>query len=333
MSLPTSNGINGYSTDAGIKKALDTKTGNVADMNLLLTLILQEVGIEAYPVLLSTRSHGRVKTFYPTYEAFNYVICMAKTEQGAVLLDATNSLGGPGILPYQCLNGEGLMIKDENTFSWVPLQSSQIPGQVANSTLTLSNEGILSGQVQVIKQGMLSVGDKASILEKSEKDYIQNEWENQIEGFEIKSYELGGIKEQAQPLKVTLKVESEDLTTGGRIYLSPVFTKVFEENPFKADERKYPVDFGYPIKETYTLTITLPEGYEVEELPKNMSFVLPDKSATFQYVVAQSGNTIQLRNAYARNKTMYLPEEYKALREFCTQIIAKQTEQIVLKKK
>jgi len=49
-----------------------------------------------------------------------------------------------------------------------------------------------------------------------------------------------------EKLKITLEPE----TIGNKIYLNPFILKFFEENPFKLQERTYPIDFGY--KDTYS---------------------------------------------------------------------------------
>ena len=45
-------------------------------------------------------------------------------------------------------------------------------------------------------------------------------------------------------------------------------------NPFKLAERKYPVDYAYPMEEIYSIAITFPEGYALEELPEGTYFVI-----------------------------------------------------------
>jgi hypothetical protein len=56
-------------------------------------------------------------------------------------------------------------------------------------------------------------------------------------------------------------------------------------------------------------------------------------SASLIYDVSQLGNTIKVTSIFAINKTMFLPEEYAALKEFYNQVIKKQSEPIILKKK
>lgn len=42
-----------------------------------------------------------------------------------------------------------------------------------------------------------------------------------------------------------------------------------KSNPFIQTERVLPIEFPYPYKFTMLSTLTLPEGYEVEELPNH----------------------------------------------------------------
>jgi hypothetical protein len=49
--------------------------------------------------------------------------------------------------------------------------------------------------------------------------------------------------------------------------------------------------------------------------------------------VAQTESYITVTSSFQLNKNLFTQEEYPNLREFYTQVVAKQTEQIVLKKK
>ena len=93
------NGNYGKYTDLGVRKAYKESTGNVADMNLMLTAMLRHAGVDANPVILSTRGHG-IKMF-PTLNGFNYVICAIEVEDAVILLDATNYYGEPNVLPLR----------------------------------------------------------------------------------------------------------------------------------------------------------------------------------------------------------------------------------------
>jgi hypothetical protein len=79
--------------------------------------------------------------------------------------------------------------------------------------------------------------------------------------------------------------------------------------------------------------ITIPPGYTVDELPKPKIMTLPNNSARYVYTVTQVGDAINIVSNLQINKSLFLQDEYPNLREFYNQLIAKQSEQIVLKKK
>jgi hypothetical protein len=83
----------------------------------------------------------------------------------------------------------------------------------------------------------------------------------------------------------------------------------------------------------YFCKITIPEGYVVDELPQSKILVLPNNAARYTLSTSQMGNVVSLTSNIQINKTLFIQDEYLNLREFYNQIVAKQAEQIVLKKK
>jgi hypothetical protein len=106
-----------------------------------------------------------------------------------------------------------------------------------------------------------------------------------------------------------------------------------KENIFKHEKREYPVDFGSPKDETYMSKIVIPDGYTIDELPKPKAMALPGNAAKYTYNVTQTGNVLNVISMLQINKSLFLQDEYPHLREFYNQVVAKQAEQIVLKRK
>lgn len=114
-------GIYAYGT---LRAAFNKNEGNMAEINLLLVNLLRSAGVEAYPVLFSTRSHGMIKQFYPMYSSFNGVLACARLNGKDILMDATSTFLEPGELPENCMNGNGMKIMDKR-IEWIPLRSSE----------------------------------------------------------------------------------------------------------------------------------------------------------------------------------------------------------------
>ena len=104
------------------------------------------------------------------------------------------------------------------------------------------------------------------------------------------------------------------------------------ENPFKQEKREYPVDFGFPNERRFNINIEIPEGYQVETLPKSENLTTVDNFGTFKYNISNFGKKIQVSIITDINFAIIPAEYYEDLKVFFQKVIEKQTEKIVLKK-
>src|SRR5690606_10505342 len=109
----------GYYCRDGVKKAYKNKSGNVAEINLMLTAMLRYAGLNANPVLVSTRSNGIA--IFPNTNAFDYIIVAVETENNTILLDATSKFSAPNIIPVRTLNWMGRLIREDKTTTDIDL--------------------------------------------------------------------------------------------------------------------------------------------------------------------------------------------------------------------
>src|SRR6218665_815820 len=91
------NGKNGYYPRTKMNLAYANKVGNVAEINLLLVSMLRLAGVDANPVLVSTRENGVAP--FPNQTLFNYVIAAVNLDGKTILLDATSKFADFNILP------------------------------------------------------------------------------------------------------------------------------------------------------------------------------------------------------------------------------------------
>ncbi|WP_242927809.1 DUF3857 domain-containing protein [Pontibacter vulgaris] len=314
-----------------IRKVYDSKTGNAAEINLLMTSMLLEAGLDAAPVLVSTRSHGRVHKGSPMLSKFNYVISHVRIGENEYLLDATDPLLPAGSIPVRCLNGEGRLIK-KNDQRWVALTSTSPFRKVFSSNMTINSNGDMTGSGMESAGGYEALSLRRRILEEGEDKYAEK-LAKEVGDFKVGKPAIQNLHEIDAPLNITY-----DITATGNgqqnsvLYLNPMLGRGEKENPFKLEERVYPVDFGAPIDETYVGRFIVPDGYEMEEAPKSVVMALPENGGRFTYMVQKDGNTIQVMSKISINKPMFYAPEYADLKEFYNQIVAKHAEQIVLKK-
>ena len=99
--------------NTSLKDVFKNKSGNDAEINLLLTAMLLHEDIQAYPVILSKREHGKTNEFYPLLNRFDYVITMATIDGTNYFLDASQPKLGFGHLPKYCYNGHARIISKD----------------------------------------------------------------------------------------------------------------------------------------------------------------------------------------------------------------------------
>jgi transglutaminase-like putative cysteine protease len=324
-----------YMTES-LKDILKNKKGTPTELNLLLINALRASGVDAYPVLISTRDNGQLNQFYPMLEKVNRVIVyVAFNEKEGTFVDASGYPNPIGLLPEEDLNGEGFLIKDKAENGWVGVANTLTNRNAVLGVFTLNSEGGLSGSATTIFSGYSAAEGRMTIKTKKEEAFRKEILgELLAEGkLEEGSFENPDDWTNNQ-LKGKFKLTSNAFvsTANDKIYFSPMLCFGKKENPFKSPERLYNVDYGYPVDETFSFTFNLPEGYKVEDAPKNTKIAFEDGSIKFDYVTAKSDTDIKVNCRFQTKRALFLVEEYADLRKIYTEMIAKMSEQIVLSK-
>jgi len=325
------NGYNATHIESTISSAYNKGEGNVAEINLILVNLLRSVDIEAYPLLLSTRSNGKINKLYPKRSSFDYVVAAVKTEDKYLLLDASHNFLVPGNLPFECINDEGLVVF-KDSYKWIPLRSNEIYRKNISVSLNINESGI---QAEMLRQtlGLSATELRNDIAQTGYKTFINNYIENQ-ESWIIKEYIIENSNDVTKPLveKINISEFSNIDVNSDMIYLPAIIVEDNIRNPFSEEERKYHVDFGIPKSTTYMLNLRIPEGYKVEEIPDNSLVSIPGNAAKFIYNAKQVNGLVQIYCQIKISKAFFPSEGYKSLKSFYTHITEKLNEQIVLKK-
>lgn len=309
--------------------------GNSADINIILVNLLRKLDIESYPVIMSTRSNGMLPVFAPSRSKLNYVIAYAKIGDQEYLMDATEQNAPLGILPKRCLNGNArIVFEDKRTTKHVDLTSSNRNHMTAMYMLEVTDDFNLKGNASYMKSEYAALNFRNYYCSfNSEQELIEDRMEDNPE-ITIDNYEVEHAKDLYEVIKESfdIKIKNQVYSIDNQLYINPMAHLKIEDNPFKQEERKYPVDFAYNTNKTYIIKIKIPEGYEVAEMPKPLIIKLPGNTGRVVYQIGQMNNEISVTYKFTINKPVFSVEEYQSLREFYNQIIKKQSEPVILNK-
>jgi hypothetical protein len=315
-----------------LKTVFENKKGTAADINFALAAMLEKVDIPVEMVLLSTRDHGFIREQYPMEKQLNYVICSVTIGGKTMLLDATDRHLPMTVLPKRCLNGTGLLISKVN-HGWIPIETKTKARTMINADLALDAQAILKGKLSFVYDGYDAHKIREGYFKKGEEDFLKGFLSNRLWTVEKTEFQnVNDVNVSAKQIHDVI-INEHATTAGDVIYINPFVTNQLKDNVFKSQAREYPVDFGAPQEETYIAKITIPEGYTIDEVPKSRVLMLPGNAARYSYNMTVNGSIVTAVSTLQVNKSLFVQTEYADLREFYNQVVAKQAEQIVLKKK
>jgi hypothetical protein len=325
------NDYTSYYCSDGVRKAYKDMIGNVAEINLMLTAMLRFAGLEANPVLISTRSNGI--SLFPNRTAYNYVISTVEVENGLVLLDATDVYSLPNILPIRDLNWFGRIIRKDGSSAEVDLMPKELSYDVTNIMATISNDGVIEGKIREQHLNYNALAFRQNYNNLAQESYLEL-LEKKRNNIEISDYAITGKKELDQSVveNYSFKHNTSVEVIGNKMFFSPLLFFAEKENPFKQEKREYPVDFVFPNEDRYLINITIPDGYVVESLPQSVSIPMSDDLVTLKYIVSSNENKIQLSVTLDINTAIISAEYYEELKAMFNEIVKKENEKIILKK-
>jgi len=318
--------------ESSLKEAYAKHSGTVADINLLLVAMLRHEGINADPVLLSTKSNGFTNEIYPLIDRFNYVTCRADIDGVTYNLDASDPYNGFDHLPVYCYNGHARIITKEEAMPVYFEADSLIERKTTTVFISNDEKEGMAGSFKS-QLGYYESHNLREKLKGSAKEYLKDIKSGN--SFELKVAEAGidSLKMPEMPALVHYDFSFKPSADDNIIYFNPMLAEGYKENPFKSANRQYPVEMAYAFDETYVLNMEIPKGYVAEEIPKSVKVAFNEDEGAFEYLVQKSEDNIQFRARVRLNKATFTPEDYSSLRDFFGFIVKKENEQIVLKKK
>jgi transglutaminase-like putative cysteine protease len=326
------NGENDFTASASLRTILKKEKGNSADINMLLIAMLRSLNLKADPVILSTRSNGSLNEYLAMIQQFNYLIAYVSIDGNFYLVDATDPLRPFNVLPFDCLNGNGRLISEYGS-KFIELKNNEKEKRYFNYNLTLDTKGDISGKMEYRYADYSAFNIRKRIKLESEEGYLDN-IKSSSGNIELSEFKIENANDPYSDLveKCNVTISNGVQITSNEIIFNPSLSLTAPKNTFISSERKFPVDFGCPVMETYSLIIKVPEGYSLTDKPADVTFSIGNDDAKYEFKCKQTANNIEVNSVVSINKTIFQQAEYTLVRDFYSKILQKQTELIILKR-
>ncbi|QRA45180.1 transglutaminase-like domain-containing protein [Chryseobacterium cucumeris] len=308
----TWNKDKGIYTEDGIRKLLETKVGNAAEISLFLVMMLREAGLKADPLVISTVENGLINLVSPNISNMNFVLAAISIDNQLHIYDATSKQSSLDEIPLKNWNQYGILVTKDKTLL---IQMANVKS--SNTFLTvngkINDDGSISGTYSDRDTGAYAMYVKDSYddnAEKYKKQYKEN-FSMDFTDIDSKVLENGDFES-------SMKFSSPNLIdrVGKKMIINPMLFLNKSSNEFDQTEvRQYPIDFGSPITKVKKVTLEIPEGYVIEEMPKEKKIVTEDKEIEYTYSIVQKGNKLEVTTTTKINSSDYPKEYYPAFKQ------------------
>jgi hypothetical protein len=321
-----------YDLAAGITpaKLLELSSGTSGDLNFFLISALRTAGIAANPVLVSTRNNGYLSLARPSLQQFNHVIVHATLpDNGALLLDASQSDVPLPLLPIHNLNDRGRLILEESS-SWVDLTAPAEHKTALQLKLTLQPDGTLNGTAKYKASGYASLEDRRQLNQETDIQQHLEKWTGQT----MSAVETTGFGNSYEDINVTAQMDASAAVMNNEnlYYVNAIMASHYPENPLTTETRLFPVDLQVPRDYVYVLQLDLGEGIVIEEMPESINFALPEGKGRYSLRFIELNGNLQIIEKLSFDNPFFYAQEYAALKNFFDLVVEQQQAMVVLRR-
>ncbi len=267
----SSDDYNGtYFKQNKISDLLVEKVGTPEGKNILLVQMHRAVGIDSWPVLVSTRENGKFDPSYPDYRQFNYIIAFVQIGESWEFLDVADRNALYGILQPQCLTDGGFLIDGKNSqlvrMTIKPINSSRNDLTIMN----IDTEGMAVCSTSSVMTGYYAA-EMINQYDNTTSEKFIDKFIKKPVGKAVTLGEYICTPDQSSTFTVSGSFTSNELVRhlDENFVVKPV-SFAFEKNPFKSKKRFFPIDFTYPFIYQNTVKINLDKTPKEIYLPKDV---------------------------------------------------------------
>ncbi|WP_316849385.1 DUF3857 domain-containing protein [Pedobacter agri] len=314
------------------EKVAQVNYGDCKALSNYMKALLNEAGIASNLIVIG----NDMPSLNPNYSSMgqaNHMILCVPLEKDTTFLECTSQYDPMGFIGYGNADRKVLMVTDKGgKIITTPAYQPKDNYQIRKTKITLAEDGTgILNLKSKYANAQFEENQRMMLLEPSEQR------KRLVETSNISIDEMISFKYE-QPDK-TLPIITEELNfktnqifskSGEKIFLTINQVNRREHVPLKVDNRKtfFAVPFGYNDEDE--ISYTLPKGYSIEFIPKDISIV--SEFGSYSAKFANKDNTLTYIRTQTMNNKKYAPEKYNELVDFYKKIFQADKQKAILTK-
>ncbi len=312
------------------------KYGDCKALSNYMYTLLKAAGIRShYAVVNSGTNDEPVDADFPA-SPFNHVILCIPFKSDTTWLECTSNTSAFGKLGEFTENRNALIITEEGGKLVNTPRSTRADNQFNSRVLVkLTPEGGATAKVKILSTGGyrdLFVDELPTVSQDQQKAYLIRSLNfKQPSAFDIKeAADSSGTKEVNFDLEYDTFAE---LSAGNKKFYRPRVFDLWQFAPPVTEKRRGDFYFDHPMQKTCTTVINLPEGFEAESVPENVSlkFSYGTYDASYKYDAAKNELTSTVK--FNLDKHVIPAAKYAEMQQYMDAITRAQNKKLVIRKK
>lgn len=317
-----------------VKNAWEKKKGSNADINLILVNLLQEAGLEVYPILVSERGNGKVNANYPFIDQFNTVMAYIIIGDKHYVLDGASYYTPPFAIPFSVVNTTGFVV-DRKKGGIVQLsENGRRNKSFINVIASIDKDGLVNGHGMVLSYDYARINRVRSY--RRDKNKFADEYlVRNVPGLQVDSLVINNLDTDSLPIDQQFHFTMPSTSAGDYHLLTLNLFSGFEKNPFISNNRFTNIDYGCSQYVVLNQQVVIPADWQPETLPRDIKLIMPDTSISITRVLNYNKEEKKLVARYTiqTNRSVFTADEYPYVKEFYKKMTDILNEQVVLKQK
>lgn len=264
--------------DADLQPArvvMSQRRGNPLEKNLLLISLLRHHGFNAWPVLISRRSHYRFDIRDHRLEQFDHAIVLLDLDGEEIFCETGTPSAWMGYLPPNDQVDAGVVIGRESRERVViELPAPPVDREVfAEGEISVQPDGSALGQINISLGGQAAYEFLRALADQDTAGYLHERWLPGVRPSRINV--ARDLENEWTPIVITAEFSwpNAAVVDGNRLLIRPSLIYPLSENPFLASHRRYPISFDTPWSEDFKIVWRIPEGFQFGDLPSGRELV------------------------------------------------------------
>ncbi len=316
-----------YGTPAS--QVLKNGTGSNSDINFMLIAMLNDADIKAYPAILSSRDRDILDDNHPTLKNVSTTVVVINRDGKYQAFDGSVENATIDVLPTKFLVNKARIIKKDNKEPWINLEDKGLERVSHKITGEIDQNGKLTATCVSTYYEKGAELMRESI--KNRGDVCPNK-KFQSSQITVNDYNAQGIDNVDIPVTEIINFSCQLSCNDSIITLPQLIVPFIDQNLFKSEIRYNPIEFPTKVNETIDIAFSVPDGWNVVDVPASMSLNTSDNKIIMNITPSSLANSIKVSTQLLINRLVFNKQDYKGIKNLVVRISDHCKEPFIIKK-